>query len=270
MSRITSRAATEALPLFATSTDIALATLVGSVVDSPDGREWMLVQNGGTALAAGTVIQSPAATANHLGLTVTAFTAYSANGNQPAQVTATMGGTGVLPNEYAGGFAIVNTGTGLGQTLKIASHKGTSSTTGSVVFTLEDSPAVALDATSTISLYRNPAGTINGGTASSQTVNYSTAGVVVSPATTLTGQTLGVCVYAIPASTSTVATYGWIQKAGLCSCLNQGGTTVYRDVMVPGTANGAVATYAVANGIRIGFATQTGTDAQQSMIVLKL
>lgn len=270
MSRITARAATEAVNLFNTSTDISLASLVGSVTDSPDGREFVLVQNGGTALVAGTVVQSPAQTLGHADLTVTAFTAYSANGNIPAQVTVTLTTVGVLPNEYAGGVGIVEEGTGIGQVLKIASHPGQTSTTGNVVITLEDSPAVALDTTSKVTLLRNPYGSLNGGTAATGVVNNSTNGVIVSPATTLTGQTIGVALYAIPASTATVPQYGWIQKSGLCSILSQGGTTLGHDVMVPGSVAGAAATYAVASGVRIGSAIQTLVDTKSGPVYLQL
>lgn len=270
MSRITARAATEALPLFATSTDTSLATLVGSVTDSPDGREFVLVQNGATALVAGTVVQSVGATTGHADLTVTAFTAYSANGNQPAQATVTLTTVGVLPNEYAGGYALVEEGTGIGQSLKIASHPGQTSATGNVTLTFEDSPAVALDTTSKISLFRNPYGSLNGGTASTGVVNNSTNGVIISPATTLTGQIIGVALYAIPASTASVPQYGWIQKSGPISCLSQGGTTLGHDVMVPGSVAGAVATYAVASGVRIGSAVQTLVDTKSGLIALQL
>ncbi len=97
MSRITEKGATGAVEVFNSSTDVSLATLVGSRYDTSDGRTFVLVQNGGSALAAGKLVQSVPNTANHIGLTVTALTGYSANGNVPASVTVTCGGTGVLP-----------------------------------------------------------------------------------------------------------------------------------------------------------------------------
>ena len=275
MSRITEKGATGAMEVFTTATDQTIGSLVGSRYDTADGREFVLVQNGGTALASGKLVQSVPNTANHIGLVVTAFTAYSANGNQPAQVTVTMGGTGVLPNEYAGGYALVATSTGAGQYLKIASHPGQTATTGSVVITFENPDGqnmTALTTSSTVSLFRNPYGSQNGGTASSGVVNISTNGVIINPTTT-TGVILGVSNYAIPASTSTVAEYGLIQTKGPVACLNHSGTTIGLSVGNSTQSTpvaGAFETYSAANNTLIGYASQAGTDTAYSEIILSL
>ena len=210
MSRITQPGATSPIEVYTTNSnftgtynyaDQSFDTYVGQKFTTSDGREFVLVQNGGTALAAGKLVQSVPNTANHIGLVVTAFTAYSANGNVPASVALTCGGTGVLPNEYAGGYAIVSTLTGLGQTLKIASNTGQTATTGSTTVTFENPDGqnmTALDTTSTVSLFRNTYGSNSGGTASTGVVNFSTNGVVVMP-TTVTGKIVGASIYVIPA-----------------------------------------------------------------------
>ena len=272
MSRITEKGATGALEVFTTATDNNLASLVGSRYDTTDGREFVLVQNGGAILAAGKVVASVPNTANHIGLVVTAFTAYSANGNQPAQVTVTCGGTGVLPNEYAGGYLMVATNTGAGQYLKIASHPGQKATAGSVVISLENPDGqnmTALDTTSTVSLFRNPYGSANGGTASTGAVTVSTNGVVISP-TTVVGTIIGVSNYAIPASTSTVAEYGLVQTKGPVACLNHSGTTIGLNVGASTGIAGAFDTYVAATNTLIGYASQAGTDTAYSEIVLTL
>ena len=127
MSRITQKSAVGPLSLvangtFQTSTDASLETLVGTRFDTSDGRELILVQAGASAVVPGKLYQDAAMIADHVNLDVTAYTAYSANGNVPAKVTMTLGATAVTANQYAGGFVVVNDNNGEGQTLRIASH----------------------------------------------------------------------------------------------------------------------------------------------------
>jgi hypothetical protein len=249
-------------------------TYVGQTFYTSDGRKFKLVQNGGAILAAGKLAAAPANTAAHIGLAVSAFTAYSANGNTPAKVTCTLASTGVLPNEYAGGYLQVETNTGAGQYLKIASH-GALTGAGSLVVTLENPDGqnmTNLDATSTVSLFRNPYGSPNGGTASTGVVNVSTNGVVINPTTTV-APIIGLSNYAIAASTSTVPSYGVIQTWGTCAALSHGTLTIGKDIENATQSTpvaGAVETYAVANGVRVGYATQAGTDTQYSEIFLQI
>lgn len=260
MSRITQKGATGVLEVFQTSTDTALATLVGSRYDTSDGRELVMVQNGGTAIVPGKLYQAPVAVgANHQNLTVTAFAAATTTNN--AQVTVTLGATLVTANQYQGGYAIVYTGTGAGQTLKIASHPS-AALSASLVITLEDSPVTALDTTSTISLVLNRYGSSNG-------TNVSTNGVVLASHTSLV-QPVGVSLYAIAASTSTVPTYGFLQTRGVGTCLVNGTPAIGLDVGASATVDGAVDAYAVATGARIGTAIITGVDTKYTAIDIKL
>ena len=59
--------------------DKGVAPLTGAMFRSDDGREFVLVQNAGTALAAGVVVQGPAAQANAVGLSpaTTSTTGYT-------------------------------------------------------------------------------------------------------------------------------------------------------------------------------------------------
>jgi len=186
-----------------TITDNSIATQVGSKFKSADGREFTLVQVGASAIASGLLVQSPASIgANHTGLAVSAAVAIGGTA-----VTVTLGGTLATANQYQGGLAVVSAGTGIGQTLRIASHPaGTSS--GTVVLTLEDPLSVALDTTSKISLTLPQYGSANG-------TDVRTSGVIVSP-TTATGRTIGATLYPLVASTSTVPAYGFIHI--WCSC----------------------------------------------------
>lgn len=240
-----------------TSSDASLATLVGARFQSDNGREFVLVQNGGTALTAGKLIQSPASIgANHTGLTC-ATAAIGAT-----QITVTLGATAVTANQYQGGYAVVSAGTGIGQTLKIASHPA-AALSSTVVLTLEDPLSVATAvADSKVSLTLNPYGSSNGAT-------YATSGVVVSP-TTATGTTIGVTVYPIPATTSTVLSYGFIQTKGLVACLNDSGTAIGLDVMPSSSVAGAVVTYVAATRNRVGTSTVAGENTKAQMINLQL
>ncbi len=241
-----------------TSTDASVVTMVGQRFSTADGREFVLVQNGASALVSGRLVQAPASIgANHTGLTC-ATAAIGAT-----QITVTLGGTAVTANQYAGGYAVVSAGTGIGQTLRIASHPAQSSTSGTVVLTLEDPLSVATAvADSKVSLTLNPYGSQNG-------TNVATHGVIVSP-TTATGATIGATVYPIPASSTTVPTYGFIQTRGPVAVLNDSGTAIGLDVMPSSSVAGAVVTYVAATRNRVGTSTVAGENTKAQIITIQL
>jgi hypothetical protein len=248
--------------------DKSLASLVGAKFESGDGREFLFVQNGGTALLSGKVVQGPAAQANAVGLSpaTTSTTGYSASypivlaiGAKVFQIAT--GATAVLVNRFAGGYLNVVEGTGLGQTLKIASNSA-AATTAACVITLEDAAAVATDSTSRYTLSINPFGSLNG-------TDYTTDGVIICP-TTLTGMVLGVSNYPIPASTATVPSYGFIQTKGPCAVFAGATVALGLDVGVPDDTAGQVLTYAVATGQKIGSTLVASADAKANMVKLDL
>lgn len=241
-----------------TSTDASLSTLVGAKFNSADGREFVLVQNGATALVSGVLVQSPASIgANHTGLTA------STQAIGDTTLTVTLGGTAVTANQYAGGYVVISAGTGIGQTLKIASHPAQATTSGTVVLTLEDPLSVAtLTSDSKASLTLPQYGSQNGAA-------VTTSGVVVCP-TTLTGRVIGATLYPIPASTSTIPTYGFIVTKGAVGVLNGANTAIGLDVMPGGSVAGSIVTYVVATKTRVGVATVAGEDTKVQMITLQL
>lgn len=241
-----------------TTTDLSLGTEVGQPFRSTDGRQFVLVQNGGTALVSGVLVQSPASIgANHTGLTL------STQAIGATTITATLGGTAVTANQYAGGFLSISAGTGQGQTLKIASHPAQTSTSGTVVLTLEDALSVAtLTSDSKGSLTLPIYGSRNG-------TDFTTFGVIVCP-TTATGTVIGATLYPIPASTATVASYGFIQTKGFISVLNGANTAIGLDVMPGGSVAGSVVTYVVATRSRVGTSTVAGVDTKSLGITLQL
>lgn len=260
MSRLTQKGQGAPFELFNTVTqsDLSLGTMTGAKFDSSDGREFVLIQNAGTAVVASRLMQGPVQIgANHTNLA----TSTAAIGS--STVTVTLGGTLATANQYAGGYVVFNAGTGIGQFLKIASHPaGTSS--GTVVLTLEDPIQVATLASDTKStLVLNPYGSSNG-------TDVTTSGCVITPAGTLTGPVIGVSLDAIPASTATVPSYGLIQTKGLCGVLNDSGTAIGLDLMPSANTAGAVQTYVVATKCRIGTSSVAGVTTEVRPITVQL
>lgn len=241
-----------------TSSDASLATLVGARFQSDNGREFVLIQNAGVALTSGKLIQGPVSIgANHTNLTC----ATSAIG--ATQITVTLGGTAVTANQYQGGYAVVNAGTGIGQTFKIASHPAQATTTGTVVLTLEDPLSVATAVSdSKVTLQLNPYGSANG-------TAFTTSGCVVAPVTA-TGPIIGVTVYPIPATSATVLSYGFIQTKGIVGCLNDATTAIGLDLMRSANTAGAVQTYVAATNGRIGTSHVAGVTTEVRPITLQL
>lgn len=161
--------------------------LCGVRFNTNDGRQVIMVRNGGTeisvaAIGSGLLVQAPAEVTafNHLAMTVPTATPATAG---TYQILVTNGATVLNVNEFANGYLITDTGTGIGQTLQIASHQSAANA-GTFIVTLQDPIQVTLDATTFVTLVRNP---------------Y--IGVVVS-ATGLTGTAVGASFYAISAGTA--------------------------------------------------------------------
>ena len=241
-----------------TSSDISLATLVGASFQSEDGREFTLIQNAGTALAAGLLVQSPAFVANHIDCNAaTASTGATS-------ITVTLGATSVVANQYAGGFATVEEGTGIGQMYKISSHPSATAS-GTLALTLEDPISTNLvSVTSKVSLTLNPYGTLNG-------TDYTTFGCIPCPTGVggITGQVIGATLYPIAASTATVPSYGWIITKGLAPLLSDGGGTAGLGVMNGTTTVGAVSTAVAPVGV-IGQNYNTAVNAKVGLVNINL
>lgn len=257
MSIFTQTGATSPLGFRGTSSDASLATIVGSKFETSDGRRFVLIQNGGTALVSGVLVQGPVSIgANHTGMTL------STAAIGATQITATLGATAVTANQYQGGYLVISAGTGIGQTLRIASHPAAALST-TCVLTLEDPLVVAtLTSDSKGSLTLPTYGSANG-------ADFRTSGCVVCP-TTLTGPVIGVTISPIAATTTTALSYGFIQTKGFCACLNGANTAIGLDVMPGASVAGSVVTYVVATKTRVGTATVAGEDTKAQGITLQL
>lgn len=165
-----------------TISDFSYDQLCGVRFNLDDGRQVVLVRNAATAIGSGLLVQAPAEVTAFNSLAITVPTATPATAGT-YQILVTNGATVLNQGQFNNGYLIVNAGTGIGQTLQIASHAG-GSNAGTFLVTLTDPIQVTLDATSTVTLVPNPY--IN---------------VVVS-ATGLTGVAVGSTAYAVSASTA--------------------------------------------------------------------
>lgn len=233
---------------FQTSTDASLATLVGTRYDLSDGREVILVSTSSTTTAtAGQLYQDAAIVPNHQNCAITAFTAYSANGNIPASVTVTLGSTATTANQYQGGFLIVNAGTGKGQTLRVASNAAANSGS-SCVFTLEDGPNVALSSSDSKVCLLPPHG----------------ANVIQSP-TTQTGAVAGVALYPIA-----VSSYGFLASKGIVSALSDALVPAVGQSISPSVTTAGAITLSSGTGATIGYANQTAVSAEARSVFINV
>lgn len=259
MSRITQRGATGPISIvangaFQTSTDASLATLVGTRWDLSDGREVKLVSaSSATTVAPGKVYQNAANVAAHTNIAVTAFTAYSANGNVPAKVTVTLGATAVTANQYAGGFVTGSDGTGEGQTVRIASHPAADAS-ATLAITLEESPTVAFIASDSEVTLIAPDG----------------KDIIITPTTTSTSTPTGVGLYAIPASS-----YGFLVTKGITTALADSTNPVIGNAIAASKITaGAVGSVSYAGNVLtdsvIGTALVTGVSTEYRPIYVNL
>lgn len=242
----------------------SLQSCVGQKFDTSDGRELALVQNGAVALVAGVLVQAEAEVTAHQKLAMTVPTAYPATAGL-FQFLVTNGATVLNVNKFAGGYAIVASGTGIGQILKIASHQAAANAATFVV-SVEDPIQTTLDATSKITLVQNP---------------YKN--VIINP-TTATGSPVGVTLYNIAASTAPtynattgaltangVAQFGLVTTHGPAACLIDSTVTnvgypLGRSAATAGTMG--VATLTTVG--QIGIAAQTLTSANNGLVYLFL
>ena len=247
------------------SIDATLDSAVGQRFNLADGRQVALVQNGAVALVAGVLAQSPAEVTAFQKLAMTVPTATPATAGT-FQVLVTNGATKLNVNQFAGGFLIVASGTGIGQTLKIASHQAAAAS-GTSIVTLEDAIITTLDATSKITLMQNQSN-----------------GVIISPSSTATGAPVGITLYPIAASTAPtydgtsgaltaagVAQYGFVVVRGFTSCLiDSTVTNVGYPLGVSKTTAGTLGVATLTTVPQVAVSAQTLTSANNGLVFINL
>jgi len=132
------------------------------------------------------------------------------------------GGGALDENEYADGYAVVDTTAGLGYTYRIKSHAAiAASTNGALNLVDGETVQVALDTNSKITLVANP---------------YKN--VIQHPVTTNSGVCIGGAIYPIA-----IGEYGWIQSGGPGAALIDGTPAVGQPVTSTASAAGALAVH---------------------------
>lgn len=190
---------------------------VGTLAETSDGRKFRYVKAGASALVVGNALQAPVEDVDHDDIAVR----ITAVGATDLLITTGAGGGALDANEYAGGYAVIDTTPGLGYVYRIASHDAiAASTNGSLKLDPSDPIQVALTASSKVTLVKNP---------------YN--GVIQMPATTLTNTIIGGAIFPIAAGE-----FGWIQSGGPGAALISGTPGAGQPVTVSGTA-GALAVH---------------------------
>ena len=217
---------------------------LGAKGETADGRKFRWAQAGASALVVGDMLQAPASDADHDDIAVRA----TAAGSQELLITTGASGGALDANEYAGGYAVIDTTPGLGYTYKISHHAAISASTDGTIY-LEEPIEVALTASSKVTLVKNP---------------YD--GVIQAPVTTLTGSVVGAAVYPIAATE-----YGWIQTGGTCGVLVAGTPGAGVAVVSPGSAAGAVVVDGAAAATQVvGSMRVVGRDGKVLPVFLTL
>jgi hypothetical protein len=210
--------------------------------------KYRYVKAGTSALVAGNVVQTSPQIAAHQQLVVVS------SGTPPAfpdinavTVVVTNGAAPVSAGYYVNGYAIIDTGPGLGGRYQILSHNAA---LGAAALTLtlkaDDALFAALTTASRVSLQASPF-----------------VGVIAVPAA-LTGAPVGVAVYPL-----TGGSYGWVQTAGVAGVLITGTPAVGAAVAVPSGTAGAVAVSA-AGLTNIGTMLATGVAGKVQSVLLDL
>ena len=102
--------------------DLSNDQLLGSKWTTDNGQTLTLVSNSANAQVAGNLLQSAAEITAFEKLAMTVPTTYPATAGL-TQVYVTNGATVLNVNQFAGGYLVVASGTGIGQTLEILSHQ---------------------------------------------------------------------------------------------------------------------------------------------------
>ena len=163
------------------------------------------------------------------------------------KITFTHGASTSTANEYAEGWATISFGTGIGQTLKIASHLAFTSGGTSSVLNLEDPLLVALDTTSKLDLTHNP---------------YNGVQMTTSATTVPAGGAL---------RSFTSAYYGWFQTRGVVGLFADATIAAGYEFVADGSVSGGIdVTGTDAQQIKLGNAIQAGAQNYAHAVFLMI
>ena len=172
-----------------------------------------------TAIGAHKLAQQCPPVANHVTETGT-LTGTTTVGSK--RVTITLGATAAYAGEYNNGYLKIESATtGVGEMMKLKGHAAVASA-GVLTSDLYDPWVVATSGTTTWSL-----------------VHEKWASVVIQP-TTITAPAAGVTLCAWAAATSTAPNFGWLQTAGIASCLMDTTAVVAGSGLIVGAVAGTL------------------------------
>lgn len=222
---------------------------LGSVMQLPDGREYVFAKAAATEIATGRVCQESAVVAtDDVDLVVPDDEAIG-----QTKVTLTMQ-TVLAANHYQQGYLHVEQGTGLGYCYKIKSHPAETTGSGSCEFTLEDEDAlrvawVAGDTTCGLRLHPCDA-------------------VIIAP---IDGSATG-CVVGVTNRVVSASRYCWLQTKGIASVLTQGTVVLGMKVVRSTSTPGAVAPHITTgdDSSTIGVVSVIAANAEHSLINLDI
>lgn len=223
--------------------NVAAQAVIGSYVETADGRGFRYCKVGAVATVAGKVYQGPARDATNLQPSGGLGVAAQAIGDLSVTISTSIT---LTANQLANGYLSVDVTPGQGYLYKIAGNTAVSGATGAVI-TLADPLQVALTTSSKVIVAQN---------------QYN--GVVIEPGTP-TAAIVGVA-----HRVTTAAYFGWIQTRGAASVLFTGTGVAGKAVgsLSSGTS-GSVAPCIAATNI-IGYHMATGITGEYALIHLTL
>lgn len=182
------------------------------------GQTFRYVKAGASALVVGNALQARVQDTDHDDITCRA----TAIGATSLLITTGSGNGALDENEYADGYAVIDTTAGIGYTYRIKGHAAiAASTNGALELVDGESVQVALDTNSKITLVANP---------------YKA--VIQHPVTTASNTCVGGAIYPIAAGE-----FGWIQTGGPGAALIAGTPGAGQPVTSVGAVAGALSVH---------------------------
>lgn len=220
--------------------------LLGSLAATRDGKLYRWSQAGASNLAAGKLNNGVARIANHTNLALTSVSNIAVNSQV---ISVTLGGTAVTADQYVDATAVINDGTGVGQSLLISGNQVQATTSGAADIYLAEGVITALAIADTkVTLQPNP-----------QAASIVTASSVAVLAN-------GVANTAVPAGS-----YYWSQVYGEAPVLSDGVIAKGAAAIVSDAVNGAAETAAAASVSQtVGVAPDATVDTKYQALFLTI
>lgn len=254
MASITGQPTIGTIDLYTSTTVIPSGYTVGQLIYGANGKAFRFALNGTSALVKGNLLQNAV---NDTQFDAMAVGTAGVVGDTFLQVT--NGTTTVVPFLFAGGSIYCNTAgatVAVGDEYTIMDITGTLTSGGALKVYTDRPLRYAYPTTTTkVGITKSPWG-----------------GVIQAPASTQTGIPVGVAIYEIPASSSTVGTYGFVQTHGLASVLSDGSTfAIGSDVGTPSGTAGCVTVYAAGTThARVGYVNHAAESTKNIEIFLQI